>query len=246
NVIAIITAIGLPTGPGFYSRLLDVLLAISLNVLGFVLFVAIISIFLSLLFIPLPRLLVSAIIYNGLVFGIIVYEANAGMRFSIFMGVITTSLSLGLGYLLIYLIKLKMKKRVLFQLIARVALTSIIFNYPSNTTLEIKDTISNPAEVGSYETEFFAYGSGSDKHRDVFGSDVAEETLAVDASHFLTDWSDEREAFWDFDPTNFPLNGRVWMPKGEGDFPLILMVHGNHTMENFSTDGYDYLGELLA
>src|SRR5699024_11017144 len=71
NVIAIITSIGLPTGPGFYSRLLDVLLAISLNVLGFVLFVAIISIFLSLLFIPLPRLLVSAIIYNGLLFGII-------------------------------------------------------------------------------------------------------------------------------------------------------------------------------
>src|SRR5690625_2183809 len=79
NVIAIITAIGLATGPGFYSRLLDVLLAIGLNVLGFVLFVAIISIFLSLLFIPLPRLLVSAIIYNGLLFGIILYEANAGM-----------------------------------------------------------------------------------------------------------------------------------------------------------------------
>src|SRR5699024_958432 len=76
NVIAIITAIGLPTGPEFYSSLLDVLLAISLNVLGFVLFVAIISIFLSLLFIPLPRLLVSAIIYNGLLFGIILYEAN--------------------------------------------------------------------------------------------------------------------------------------------------------------------------
>src|SRR5699024_1048413 len=65
NVIEIITAIGLPTGPGFYSRLLGVLLAIGLNVLGFVLFIAIISIFLSLLFIPLPRLLVSAIIYNG-------------------------------------------------------------------------------------------------------------------------------------------------------------------------------------
>src|SRR5690625_4056336 len=117
NVIAIITAIGLPTGPGFYSRLLDVLLAISLNVLGFVLFVAIISIFLSLLFIPLPRLLVSAIIYNGLLFGIILYEANAGMSFSIFIGVITTSLSLVLGYLLIYLIKIKMKKSVLFLLI---------------------------------------------------------------------------------------------------------------------------------
>src|SRR5699024_12603333 len=71
NVIAIITAIGLPTGPGLYSRLLDVLLAISLNVLGFVLLVVIIPIFLSLLFIPLPRLLLTAILYNGLVFGVI-------------------------------------------------------------------------------------------------------------------------------------------------------------------------------
>src|SRR5699024_6734587 len=90
NVIAIITTIGLPTGSGYYSRILDVLLAISLNVLGFVLFVAIIFIFLSLLFIPLPRLLVSAIIYNGLLFGIILYEVNAGMSISIFIGVITT------------------------------------------------------------------------------------------------------------------------------------------------------------
>src|SRR5690625_7311477 len=80
------------------------------------------------------------------------------MSFFIFIGVITTSLSLGLGYLLIYLIKIKMKKRVLFPLIALVALTLVIFNYPSKTTLEIKDTISNPAEVGSYETEYFTYG----------------------------------------------------------------------------------------
>src|SRR5699024_9844208 len=94
NVIAIITLIGLPTGHGFYSRLLDVLLAIRLNVLGFVLFVAIISIFLSLLFIPLPRLLVSAIIYNGLLFGIILYEANIDMSSYIFVVVIVTSLSL--------------------------------------------------------------------------------------------------------------------------------------------------------
>src|SRR5699024_7327013 len=120
---------GLPTGPGFYSRLLDVLLAIGLNVLGFVLFIAIISIFLSLLFIPLPRLLVSAIIYNCLLFGIILYEANAGMSFSVFIGVMTTSMSLGLGYLLIYLMKIKMKKRVLFPLLALVSFILVIFNY---------------------------------------------------------------------------------------------------------------------
>src|SRR5699024_11252658 len=112
-------------------------------------------------------------------------------RFFVFLRALKTILSIRIVYFLIYLMKIKMKKRVLFPLIALVAFTFVIFNYPSKTTLEIKDTISNPAEVGSYETEFFTYGSGSDKHRDVFGSDVAEETLAVDASHFITDWSDE-------------------------------------------------------
>src|SRR5699024_1973712 len=116
NVIAITTSMGLPTDSGFYSRILDDLLAVAVAVLGFVAFLALISIFLSLLFIPLRMLLVSAIIYNGLLFGIILYEANAGMSFSVFIGVITTSLSLGLGYLLIYLMKIKMKKRVLFPL----------------------------------------------------------------------------------------------------------------------------------
>src|SRR5690625_6547753 len=181
NIIAIITALGLPTGPGVYSRLLDVFIAIGLNALGFVLFLSIISILFSLLFIPLPRLLVSAIIYNGLLFGIILYEANAGMSFSIFIGVITTSLSLGLGYLLVYLIKNKMKKRVLFTLIALMVISIVIFNYPSNTALEIEDTISNPIETGSYETEFFTYGSGSDIYRDGFGSKVGEKTYQFTA-----------------------------------------------------------------
>src|SRR5699024_12548622 len=129
--------------------------------LGFILSIAIVCMFLSFLFIPLPRFLVSTIIYNVLLFGIILYEANAGMSFSVIIEVITTSMYLGLRYLLIYLMKIKMKKRVLFPLIALVAFTLVIFNYPSKTTLEIKDTISNPAEVGSYETEFFTYGSGS-------------------------------------------------------------------------------------
>jgi len=36
------------------------------------------------------------------------------------------------------------------------------------------------------------------------------------------------------------------MPEGEGPFPVVLMVHGNHLMEDFSDAGYGYLGELLA
>ncbi len=36
------------------------------------------------------------------------------------------------------------------------------------------------------------------------------------------------------------------MPRGDGPFPLALIVHGNHRMEDHSDPGYAYLGELLA
>ncbi|MNW52207.1 Alpha/beta hydrolase family protein [compost metagenome] len=36
------------------------------------------------------------------------------------------------------------------------------------------------------------------------------------------------------------------MPEGNGSFPLVLIVHGNHLMEDYSDDGYAYLGQLLA
>ena len=34
--------------------------------------------------------------------------------------------------------------------------------------------------------------------------------------------------------------------RATGPFPLVLIVHGNHSMEDFSDPGYGYLGELLA
>ena len=43
-----------------------------------------------------------------------------------------------------------------------------------------------------------------------------------------------------------PLNATVWIPEGTGPFPLVLIVHGNHDMAEFSDPGYLYLGELLA
>jgi hypothetical protein len=36
------------------------------------------------------------------------------------------------------------------------------------------------------------------------------------------------------------------MPEGNGPFPVILMVHGNHLDRDFSDAGYSYLGALLA
>lgn len=38
----------------------------------------------------------------------------------------------------------------------------------------------------------------------------------------------------------------MWYPDGEGPFPIVLMVHGNHQAEDFSDPGYEYLGRLFA
>src|SRR5699024_7890636 len=98
----------------------------------------------------------------------------------------------------------------------------------------------------SFDVSFFTYGSGTDVQREEFGNQVDEQTPKVDASDFVTRWSDKRADFCDFTPKDRPINGRVWAREGNGAFPAILMTHGNHTMEELSTSGYDYLGKHLA
>src|SRR6185436_19621175 len=56
----------------------------------------------------------------------------------------------------------------------------------------------------------------------------------------------DRNKWWGFDLKKAPINGRVWYPEGDGPFPLALIVHGNHSPQDFSDPGYGYLGELLA
>ncbi|MDC6405941.1 MULTISPECIES: hypothetical protein [Maribacter] len=110
--------------------------------------------------------------------------------------------------------------------------------------------VENPATLGSFEVDAFTYGSGSDKKRTEYAQEVRFQTPTVDASLLLPEWKGKkkkwREKFWGFGVTEFPLNGRVYMPQGEGPFPLALIVHGNHSMIDYSDDGYGYLGNLLA
>ena len=110
--------------------------------------------------------------------------------------------------------------------------------------------LSNPGEKGSYPTNYFTYGSGTDKQREAFRDSIKYKTTSVDASLLLPEWKGKkakwRQRYWGFGVKEFPLNGRVWMPVGEGKFPIILIVHGNHGMEEHSDPGYAYLGELLA
>lgn len=107
----------------------------------------------------------------------------------------------------------------------------------------------DPARPGPYRVRQLYYGSGTDRRRVEFRDSVTLKTEAVDASKFVSltrQQAAERKRYWGFEPKAFPRNARVWYPDGEGPFPLVLVVHGNHDMKDFSDPGYDYLGELLA
>jgi dienelactone hydrolase len=110
-------------------------------------------------------------------------------------------------------------------------------------------TAPNPAEPGPYKVARMYYGSGTDKQRSVFRDSVTFKTKPVDISPYATvapAVADDRRSYWGFDMKKVPLNGRVWYPEGDGPFPLVLVVHGNHNPDDYSDPGYGYLGELLA
>jgi dienelactone hydrolase len=107
----------------------------------------------------------------------------------------------------------------------------------------------NPAATGSFEVATLTYGSGTDRRRPEYGSGAALRTQPYDGSR-LVRWKDRsgwiRTWFWGFDAKHMPIQGRVYYPKGTGPFPLVLAVHGNHSMEDYSDPGYAYLGRLMA
>jgi dienelactone hydrolase len=107
---------------------------------------------------------------------------------------------------------------------------------------------SSPSARGTFTVRTLTYGHGDDKNRQEYCDGVAFTTETVDASKLidLGDQAKSRNGYWGFTPKEFPLNGRVWYPDGGGPFPLVLVVHGNHNMRDYSDPGYDYLGELLA
>ena len=106
----------------------------------------------------------------------------------------------------------------------------------------------DPGRRGPHEVRTLYYGSGTDRNRSEYRDSVTYVTGPVDASKLvdLGSSAESRNSYWGFEPDHFPLNARVWYPVGDGPFPLVLVVHGNHNMRDFSDPGYDYLGELLA
>ncbi|GAA4810611.1 hypothetical protein GCM10023330_17180 [Litoribaculum gwangyangense] len=124
-----------------------------------------------------------------------------------------------------------------------------------NAALSVESNIQqikaiSPAGKGPYQVKTATYGSGKDLHRPEFGEEVDFKTDSVNGLAFLDNWKGFggwwREKYWGFNPKSLPINARVWYPEGTGPFPLALIVHGNHSMQDYSDPGYKYLGELLA
>ncbi|MDH4071651.1 MAG: hypothetical protein OEV41_00950, partial [Gammaproteobacteria bacterium] len=110
--------------------------------------------------------------------------------------------------------------------------------------------LPNPGLPGDYPVLTLTYGSGKDLRREEYGDAVTIAARRVDGSKLIDNWDGFsgwlRTSYWGFDATGLPLQARVWYPDGDGPFPVVLVVHGNHGMEDFSDPGYAYLGELFA
>ncbi len=110
--------------------------------------------------------------------------------------------------------------------------------------------LADPSKPGPYRVLQLTYGSGADRHRPEYAERVTIRTGTVDGSRLIEQWSGRqgwaRTRYWGFDAKKLPLQARVWYPDGNGPFPLVLIVHGNHLMEQYSDPGYAYLGQLMA
>lgn len=108
----------------------------------------------------------------------------------------------------------------------------------------------SPLQTGSHSVERYTYGSGRDLHRPEYAEQASFVSESVDASKLLDGWSAgagwSRSRHWGFGPDAIPIQGRAFLPSGDGPFPVVLIVHGNHLMEDYSDAGYAYLGEHFA
>lgn len=250
-------AIGNPTGANIGSRILDIGKYAGLNSLLFVIATLLLGAIFSFLYIPLPRLALSSFLYTSAVQVAVLRAASSGKLFSYVIGIGFSAGILVIGLIIILLMRRRpgrLSLMAIFFVAAAGGSIYLLFTNSGNTqqTLQVdtdypeQSSEENPGTAGDYDYTFLTYGSGNDTQREAFGKDVDETTPSVDASDWITKWDDKKREFWGFDSSSLPVNGRAWIPEGEGPFPVMLMIHGNHTMENFSTDGYDYLGELLA
>ncbi len=260
-LVFVFFGIGFQSG---YGVVLDVFIIVLIAGLGFLLLFWIIS-FLFYIFKKIP-----IIFFAGLTAGVIALFGAQSLPdnafFYLAMGIIAVGMLTGgiLGILFggVWIGLSSLKKGILIfgsftALILNVLLFYWIAAPGSNSHLiEIEGLSSanqisapNPLDKGDYSYSTFTYGSGISERIPAYGENADMHTDPVNISHLVSmdEWKSKiRSWYWGFELDTAPLNGQVWMPDGEGPFPLVLIVHGNHNMTDHSEGGYAYLGEHLA
>ncbi|MFC3880004.1 hypothetical protein ACFOSV_07450 [Algoriphagus namhaensis] len=213
----------------------------------------------------IPRIYKLALISSGIVLSLV---RLGDERFAVYMVLVFSLFGAGVAmFWKGHFNRLTLPKKVvsIFGLLLGTAGIGMLIYFGSIRGLEVDEQINaakltedsvppiqadSPSARGNFQFSTFTYGSGKDLRREEFAEGVAYQTESVDGRAFIDNWEKFggwwREKYWGFDAKELPINARVWMPEGEGPFPLVLVVHGNHSMQDYSDPGYHYLGEHLA
>lgn len=114
----------------------------------------------------------------------------------------------------------------------------------NNAMDSFQSDVSFTEVEASYDVTYGIYGNEKYLNTYDFQNEHISETASV--SYFLGSWGDSRAGYLGHNVFDVPLNGRYYLPQGQGPFPVVLLVHGNHEMVQASEIGYDYLGRYLA
>lgn len=109
-------------------------------------------------------------------------------------------------------------------------------------TFKTDKSLFEIAVQGGYHHGVYGNEAYLDKYQNLEG--LESETTSI--SYFLKKWKKSRESHLGFNVYDVPLNGQYFIPDGPGQYPLVLVVHGNHEMTHDSETGYEYLGSYLA
>lgn len=250
-----LAAMGMPTGIGVAF---DILVFLFLGTLAHFILCHITAFLLALIGVPGPRLYYGSLLFNLAAIYLIFYQEDQ----SVLISSIVTSVLIVIGIIGGLILGVLASRHVHYR--TKLTISSVLVLllliaalWPEQAQPDMKvsadsDGIieemsaADPSLAGSYEVQHFTYGSGNDYWQPEFGEQSDYITENVDASAYIKKWNQLRTKYWGFNEKSLPVNGRVWMPEGSGSFPLVLIVHGNHLMEDYSDDGYAYLGNLLA
>lgn len=108
----------------------------------------------------------------------------------------------------------------------------------------------NPAQQGEYSFNHIQYSSSKQQQAEkIYDDNGVLSTIkfpSIDGSNLLKDWSWTKEMYWGFSQSDISISGDLWIPEGDGPFPIVYIMHGNHISETDSSVGYTYLAELFA